>query len=383
MYLCRQQSVGGVMKSTTVGVARALLSLVIFLGAHADGAAQTGCSCTDGKVCGTGTLGDPFRCCDLAKDSCDGTSGNNPCKPFRCAVEPSCCLFLLDSCTSDADCGGRAGSCDVGAELCTAPCAPSINGQCGAASKTCQRFEGPAYFVPNGTACDDGRLCSQAVPPPPLVACSAAIGGGNCTRDRAFSDTVDNTGDCPTIARMCSGTGSALGGQGGAITGGRCCPEGTACDIATNQCRGNFGAGANSNDVCRFEGQCSSDTFVGCTPTSDEAGTGASLRASRDGTFVHISWMPACNATAHTAYFGSSPIAGVVNWTSSNCDLGTSGSLLVTVANPPQGKFTYFVVVGRNASSEGSYGKASSGAERPEALATPSCNLPRVLYVCP
>src|SRR5262245_40204125 len=306
-YVWKQRSQSGrVMKKV---VTRTLVFAALVLGAHVDGIAQApNCNCGTGGVCGTGTAGDPFRCCDLAKDTCNLVAANNPCKPFRCSVEPSCCIFLFESCTSDADCGGRAGSCDLGAQLCTAPCPPSINGQCGFATNTCQLFGGAAYHVPDGTACDDGRLCSQAGPPPPVVSCSSAIGGGTCTRDRAFSDAVDDTGDCPTTARICSGTFSVLAGQGGAITGGRCCPEGTACHLPTNQCRGDFGAGANSNDVC-LGGTCMSDTFVGCTPTSDEAGADASLRASRvvNPSRVQLSWMPACNATAHTAYFGTSP----------------------------------------------------------------------------
>jgi hypothetical protein len=42
----------------------------------------------------------------------------------------------------------------------------------------------------------------------------------------------------------------------------------------------------------------------------------------------------------------------------------------------------YFVVVAQNASSEGSYGHRSSGAQRPEATGTSACDLPQSLTAC-
>jgi hypothetical protein len=44
----------------------------------------------------------------------------------------------------------------------------------------------------------------------------------------------------------------------------------------------------------------------------------------------------------------------------------------------------YFVVVGQDASAEGSYGKNSQGLERPEAVEVGECDLPQVVStVCP
>ncbi|HEV8200956.1 MAG TPA: hypothetical protein VGS03_13120 [Candidatus Polarisedimenticolia bacterium] len=222
------------------------------------------CNCVDGRVCGTGMAGDPFRCCDASKDSCSGVASNNPCKPLRCSTRPTCCAFLGLDCTSDSDCGGRPGSCDLGAGFCTAPCPASINGTCTGPSLTCQPYSGALYQVPDDTPCSDGRACTTAEPPPTLVDCGPGIGGASCTKDRSASDLVDNTGDCPLSAPICSGSNSTLGGQGGAITGGQCCPQGTACDLATNTCRGNFGGAASSQDVCR-NGACSSDDYSTCS----------------------------------------------------------------------------------------------------------------------
>src|SRR5262249_15904704 len=149
-------------------------------------------------------------------------------------------------------------------QLCTAPCDPSVNDNCTGPSNTCQVYtRGSAgYQVPDDTACDDKKACTAASPAPVLASCSLAIGGINGPRDRLASDLVDNTGDCPLSAPICSGSGSAFGGQGGPIVGGLCSPEGTAC--VGGVARGNFGAGSNSNDVCR-SGTCSSDNYASCS----------------------------------------------------------------------------------------------------------------------
>ncbi len=226
-------------------------------------AGASGCTCSDGKVCGTGSAGDPFRCCTAAQDTCNGNNSNNPCRPWRCSVEPSCCIFLGEPCSSDSECGGRPGSCDVSAGFCASPCEPAVNGNCAGASHTCQAFGSSLYQVPENTPCDDGQLCTAATPPPFLAGCAAAIGGGNCARDRSPSDFVNDVGDCPTSVPSCSGSNSVFGGQGGPIVGGLCCPEGTACHLASGTCRGNFGSGANSQDACRA-GTCSSDSYSSC-----------------------------------------------------------------------------------------------------------------------
>src|SRR5262249_11056175 len=109
------------------------------------------CNCGTSGVCGTGLVGDPFRCCNAAADSCNVLAANTPCRPWRCSPSPACCSFYFELCLSDAECGGRPGSCDLVQQLCTAPCDPSINDQCGSASNTCQVYtRGSAgYQVPD------------------------------------------------------------------------------------------------------------------------------------------------------------------------------------------------------------------------------------------
>lgn len=219
------------------------------------------CNCTDGKVCGAGVPGDPFRCCDVSKDSCMASVLNNPCKPLRCAVKPSCCALYGSSCISDANCGGRPGSCDLDLGVCTSPCGPPIDAACVGPGQTCGYFLGVANQVPDSTPCDDRQVCTTAQPPPILVDCVPGIDASACTKDRSASDLVDDNGDCPLAAPICSG--SSVSGQGGPITNGLCCPQGTACDPATSKCRGNFGTAGAANDVCR-NGACSSDNYSSC-----------------------------------------------------------------------------------------------------------------------
>ncbi|MCI0408144.1 MAG: PQQ-binding-like beta-propeller repeat protein, partial [Acidobacteria bacterium] len=160
-----------------------------------------GCGCGSGGVCGTGEPEDPFRCCNLAQDTCANSTGSNPCTPLRCSIEPDCCL--TDSCSD-----------------------PVVLANCGAATHTCQRFGGSLFKVPDGTVCDDLQACTSAVPIPTPVACTfRPSDGGNCTQDS----------DCTAPgAGSCSGTGAAIPAQGGSIVGGKCCPVGTACNLFTD-----------------------------------------------------------------------------------------------------------------------------------------------------
>ncbi len=95
------------------------------------------------------------------------------------------------------------------------------------------------------------------------------------------------------------------------------------------------------------------------------------------GTSVVVDYLPACGATNHVVYWGTAPIAGTVSWKASACGLGTSGTASFDPGNPPPGGLVYFVIVGQDAAHEGSYGKSSSGLERPEAVSVGACDRPR------
>jgi hypothetical protein len=73
---------------------------------------------------------------------------------------------------------------------------------------------------------------------------------------------------------------------------------------------------------------------------------------------VAVTYTPACGATQHTVYAGNLNTirtAGLA-WSQRFCSLGTSGSLSFT----PSGN-VYFVIAGNNGTTEGSYGRTSTG----------------------
>ncbi len=92
-----------------------------------------------------------------------------------------------------------------------------------------------------------------------------------------------------------------------------------------------------------------------------------------------VSFTPACNAAEHAAYWGVGPISGPPNWQGAACGLGATGVATFDPGTPPAGGLLYFVIVGQNASNEGSYGQTSAGVERPEAVGVGACDRIRML----
>ncbi len=85
---------------------------------------------------------------------------------------------------------------------------------------------------------------------------------------------------------------------------------------------------------------------------------------------IDLRYMPACAATDHTVYYG--PISSVPSY-------GYSGSVCLgdttgTVSIAPPADNYFFIVVANNGETEGSYGKDSSNAQRPEAVGVGSCD---------
>jgi plastocyanin len=108
------------------------------------------------------------------------------------------------------------------------------------------------------------------------------------------------------------------------------------------------------------------------------------VRPWPDPTLTSVTYTPACGATSHGIYIGKSstysPIAGL-NWIDSACT-DASGAALINTGPPPA--LTYLVIVGQDATHEGSYGKNSQGIERPEASGIGSCDRPRMISTaCP
>jgi hypothetical protein len=104
------------------------------------------------------------------------------------------------------------------------------------------------------------------------------------------------------------------------------------------------------------------------------------MTAQRSGTAVSVAYEPACGATQHTVYAGDLGTlrTGGLAWSQRSCGLGASGSFSFI----PSGS-VYFVVVGNNGTTEGSYGTTSAG-ERPAAGAGGGCSYTQDLSgVCP
>ena len=127
-------------------------------------------------------------------------------------------------------------------------------------------------------------------------------------------------------------------------------------------------------------GTCS----AGTAPSPKEASANGAMKAARGaGTAVDVTYAPGCGTLDNAVYWGIGPIAGAPAWTSSACAVGNSGHATFDPGNPAPDSFFYFVIVGQNATQEGSYGSTTSG-ERPEAIGVGACDKPQQLAgTCP
>lgn len=115
---------------------------------------------------------------------------------------------------------------------------------------------------------------------------------------------------------------------------------------------------------------------IGLSATPGPPGE-ASLHASYDdGSHqIQVAYTPACEAIEHTIYYGPLAAVSTYGYSGAVCNVGSSGS---AAFDPGAGSF-FFLVVGANGAVEGSYGRASSGAERPEHTGTLGCDRPQDL----
>jgi hypothetical protein len=104
----------------------------------------------------------------------------------------------------------------------------------------------------------------------------------------------------------------------------------------------------------------------------------AQMRAAYDKATgrIDVFYTPSCNASNHTIYYGNLADVSTYGYSGAACWRGASGTASFVPAGAG-GKF--FVIVGNTGAIEGSYGRDGSGAERPEDVATPGCDMPRSL----
>jgi len=79
---------------------------------------------------------------------------------------------------------------------------------------------------------------------------------------------------------------------------------------------------------------------------------------------ISLSWAPACDAAGHTVHYGSLADIATYGWAAADCAIGAGGSGSFIPA-PAVGDGIFWVIVGNNATWEGSYGVSSAGIERP------------------
>jgi hypothetical protein len=91
---------------------------------------------------------------------------------------------------------------------------------------------------------------------------------------------------------------------------------------------------------------------------------------------VTIAYTSACQAAGHTVYSGDLAQVASLSWDGAACGLGSTGEASF---DPGEGS-RFFVVVGQDGSREGSYGRNSDDAERPEATGFGACDLSQELF---
>jgi len=113
----------------------------------------------------------------------------------------------------------------------------------------------------------------------------------------------------------------------------------------------------------------------GASSPQDQAAT--QMRASwiAAGGRIQVSYTPACSASSHTIYYGPLQDVASYRYTGARCGIGVSGTALFV---PPPGNL-FFLVVGTDGTREGSYGRDSSGVERPESVGAATCDVPQDL----
>jgi hypothetical protein len=103
--------------------------------------------------------------------------------------------------------------------------------------------------------------------------------------------------------------------------------------------------------------------------------SGSPLRASAatGGNEIALSFAPACGATSHAIYWRSGALSAPLAWNGVVCNVSTSFAPPTT----PDGGLLSFVVVGQSTIEEGSYGRDSTNAERPEGSGFGACDRPQ------
>jgi hypothetical protein len=113
-------------------------------------------------------------------------------------------------------------------------------------------------------------------------------------------------------------------------------------------------------------------------PKEPSADGGMTASRAPVGTAVQVSYLPGCGTLDNAIYWGIGPIVGAPVWTNAACAVDNTGHATFDPGDPPPDGLLYFVIVGQNAVSEGSYGTGTFG-ERAEAIGIGACDKPQTL----
>jgi hypothetical protein len=234
---------------------------------------EDGLYCTTGDTCDTGACqgGQPQDCSALSAECVEGICDEDA---NSCEARPMQDNEACDDgeyCTVDETC--ISGACQGGQPRdCSAGC---VDGSCNENQDRCTGTNLPA-----GTACDDGRYCTEN---------DACDGQGACLGDALDCSGLDddcNQGVCDDQAEACVATPA---NQGGRCDDGAYCTDGDACDAGVctagpprdcsavaDQC--NDGVCRENQDRCQAQAKPAGevcDDNIACTSPDECDGSGS------------------------------------------------------------------------------------------------------------
>jgi hypothetical protein len=155
-------------------------------------------------------------------------------------------------------------------------------------------------------------------------------------------------------------------------------------DYTVTPTKAGFGFAPTSRSFTNLLADASAANFVATSSVGEASHAGTMTATKGAGTSINVSYTASCGSLGHVVYRGAGPIVSALAWNASYCGYDTSGALNFDPGTPPPSSFWYFVVVGHSATTEGSYGKSSAGAQEPEAIGIGACDLPQnVTASCP
>jgi len=172
-------------------------------------------------------------------------------------------------------------------------------------------------------------------------------------------------------------------------------PNGGATYLGRSQMASHFGIGAaTSVDITAEWSDGTTTTATGVAanqivtlapqtggPAPGEPSEGGApeelmVASKNDATgLIDVAFSPACDASNHTIYYGDLANVSTYAYSGASCWRGNSGT---TSFDPAGLSSAFFMIVGNNGVVEGSYGRDTLGAERPQDT-TAACQLPQNL----